>query len=71
MVTLPRLPFLVMVWGAFLRVLKHPATRLGVVALMLVVQMVLLWLVGETVDLFVSVTELWVDLARKHLELTL
>ena len=37
----------------------------------LVVQVVLLWLAGYLVDLAISLMELWADLARKHLELTL
>lgn len=37
----------------------------------LVVQLVLLWLLGELVDLCISLMELWAELARKHLELTL
>lgn len=34
-------------------------------------QMVLLWLAGEMLDLYVSAVDLWAELARKHLELTL
>jgi hypothetical protein len=34
-------------------------------------QVVLLWLAGELVDLYVSAVELWAVLARKHLELTM
>ena len=37
----------------------------------LVSQLVLLWLAGELVDLYVSAVELWSEMARKHLELTL
>lgn len=37
----------------------------------LVLQLVLVWLAGELVDLYVSAVELWAELARKHLELTL
>ena len=37
----------------------------------LVAQLVLLWLAGELLDLYVAAVELWADLARKHLELTL
>lgn len=37
----------------------------------LVAQLVLLWLAGELLDLFVAAVELWAELARKHLELTL
>jgi hypothetical protein len=35
------------------------------------VQVLLLWMVGEVIDLYVSAVELWAELARKHLELTL
>ena len=34
-------------------------------------QLVLLWLAGEMLDLYVSAVDLWAELARKHLELTL
>lgn len=37
----------------------------------LVCQLVILWAAGELVDLYVSSVELWAELARKHLELTL
>lgn len=37
----------------------------------LLAQLVLLWMAGELLDLFVSAVELWAELARKHLELTL
>lgn len=36
----------------------------------LIAQLVLLWLAGELLDLFISAVELWAELARKHLELT-
>ena len=42
-----------------------------VFCLSLVVQAVLIWLLGELVDLCISLMELWAELARKHLELTL
>lgn len=42
-----------------------------VFCLSLAVQAVLLWLLGELVDLSISLMELWTELARKHLELTL
>lgn len=34
-------------------------------------QLGLLWMAAELLDLVVGVMELWVELARKHLELTL
>lgn len=57
----------------------RPFVRLGwqqittrlLFALGLVAQLVLLWLAGELLDLFISAVELWTELARKHLELTL
>ena len=51
-----------------------PGRRLAaylVVLAGLACQMVLLWLAGEVIDLYVSAVELWAELARKHLELTL
>ena len=35
------------------------------------VQLVIIWAVGELVDVALGVMELWTELARKHLELTL
>jgi hypothetical protein len=37
----------------------------------LCVQVVLLWMAGELLDLYVSAVELWAELARKHLEIQL
>ena len=37
----------------------------------LVVQLVLLWLLGQMVDLCISLFEVWAELAAKHLEITL
>ena len=54
-----------------MRVARHPLTRVVVLILLMMLQMVLLWLLGLMVDLCVSLMELWVELARKHLELTL
>lgn len=42
-----------------------------VLGLGLVGQMVALWLVGEAIDLYIAAVELWAELARKHLEITL
>lgn len=61
----------VSVWRFFMRVARHPLTRVVVLILLMMLQMVLLWLLGLMVDLCVSLMELWVELARKHLELTL
>jgi len=51
---------------AFVRLRSH---LLFFVAL--VCQIGILWAAGELVDLYVSAVELWAELARKHLELTL
>lgn len=56
---------------AFVRL--HRA-RLATGLLLLVgftVQLVVIWAVGELVDVALGVMELWAELARKHLELTL
>jgi hypothetical protein len=37
----------------------------------LVCQAVLLWLAGQLVDVAISLMELWVELAAKHLEIVL
>jgi hypothetical protein len=37
----------------------------------LLCQAVLLWMAHELLDLYISAVELWAELARKHLELTL
>jgi len=42
-----------------------------VLILLTMFQMVLLWLLGQMVDLCISIAELWLELARKHLEITL
>jgi len=51
---------------AFVRLRAH---ALFFVALLC--QIVILWAAGELVDLYVSSVELWAELARKHLELTM
>lgn len=54
---------------------KHPLVRAIVVRILvlvgLVVQVVLLLVLAYMIDLCLSLMELWADLARKHLELTL
>lgn len=69
--------------GAFRRLLvliramptTWPVWRRWLLVLMwllgLVVQVVLVWLAGLLVDLSLSLMELWVELARKHLEIVL
>lgn len=44
---------------------------LGVWLLGLLVQVVLLWLAGEMLDLFVSAVELWLELVERHLSIVL
>jgi len=44
---------------------------LVLVCLSLVVQAVLVYVTAELVDLCISLMELWAELARKHLEITL
>jgi hypothetical protein len=51
---------------AFVRLRGHLLLLVGIA-----VQCVLLYVAGELVDLYVSAVELWAELARKHLELTL
>ena len=67
---------LLVVAGAWLR-LWAPAffrrqvlIRIGLIV-GLVVQLVLLWLLGELVSLCISLFEVWAELAAKHLEITL
>lgn len=43
----------------------------GAAVLTLVVEAVMLWLLAEMIDLCISLMELWAELARKHLEITL
>jgi hypothetical protein len=59
------------VWGFVMSVARHPASRMVVLVLLIMLQMVLLWLLGQMIDLCLSLMEVWVELARKHLELTL
>jgi len=57
--------------GPFVRLgIAHLAGRV-LVALGLVAQLVLLLMAGELLDLYIAAVELWAELARKHLELTL
>lgn len=37
----------------------------------LLCQVLLLWLAGELLDLFISAVELWLELAEKHLRIVL
>jgi hypothetical protein len=52
-------------------VARHPATRPVVLILLMMFQMVLLWLLGQMVDLCISLMELWLELAKAHLRITL
>lgn len=42
-----------------------------VLSLSIVCQAVMLWLLGEVIDTCISLAELWLELAQKHLEITL
>jgi hypothetical protein len=44
---------------------------LAVWLLGLLVQVVLLWLAGELLDLFISAVELWLQLVERHLTILL
>lgn len=73
--TLARRPWLSPTASRASRALTGKRSRrlatVAAVLLSLLVQAVLLWLAGELVDLYVSAVELWAELARKHLEITL
>lgn len=51
---------------AFVRLLPRVLLVMGIIS-----QAVLIYAAGELLDLYVSAVELWAELARKHLELTL
>ena len=57
------------------RPFSSPAIRAGaayaLLLLGLLVQLVLLFVVGFLIDLGIALMELWTELARKHLELTM
>lgn len=57
-------------FGPFVRLGWRSIGVRALYALGLVSQLVLLWMAGELLDLFISAVELWAELARKHLELT-
>jgi hypothetical protein len=59
------------VWGFVMSVARHPATRVVVLILLTMFQLGLLWLLGQLVEMSLSLMELWLELARKHLEITL
>jgi hypothetical protein len=53
--------------------LRLPWGKLGLRLVLIVggiIQLVLVWACYELVDLCLSLMEVWVDLARKHLEIT-
>lgn len=58
-------------WGFVMSVYQHPATRWVVLVLLTMFQVGFLWLLGQMVELCISLMELWVELAAKHLEITL
>lgn len=57
------------------RLLPGPAGRRILAGLLLgvslVVQILLVWMIGELVSLCIDLAELWAVLAKKHLEITL
>ena len=53
------------------RLFRARVWRVGLVILAGVVQLVLVCLTWYLVDLCISLMEVWAELARKHLELTL
>lgn len=55
----------------FVSVARHPATRPVVLVLLTMFQLMLLWLLGQMVELCLSLMEVWLELAAKHLEITL
>ena len=59
------------VWGFLMSVLRHPWARPVVLVLLTMFQLVLLWLLGQMVELCLSLMEVWLELAAKHLEITL
>ena len=59
------------VWGFVMSVYRHPLTKWVVLVLLTMFQVVVLWLLGQMVELCISLMELWVELAAKHLEITL
>jgi len=54
-----------------LSVYRSPATRFVVLVVLMIIQGALCLLAAYLIDLGISLMELWADLARKHLELTL
>lgn len=67
------LPGTPMIGRAFVRLWAAGGRHLGAKLLLLVgllVQVVLLFVASYLIDLAISLMELWTELARKHLELT-
>lgn len=58
-------------WGVSLSVARHPAARLLLLIVLMTIQLALCLLAMYLIDLGISLMELWAELARKHLELTL
>lgn len=56
-------------WPYLVRARKYLVLALWLVGLLC--QVVLLWLAGEMLDLFLSAVELWLELVTKHLEIML
>jgi hypothetical protein len=58
-------------WGAISKVAHLPATSLVLLIVLTIVDAALCLLAMYLIDLGISLMELWAELARKHLELTL
>lgn len=56
-------------WPYLVRVRQYLVWALWLLGLLC--QVVLLWLLGEMVDLFLSAVELWLEMVTKHLEIVL
>jgi hypothetical protein len=54
-----------------MRIARSPWTRVVVLVLLTMFQLVLLWLLGQLVELCILLMEVWAELAKKHLEITL
>lgn len=66
----PRFPAPAAAW-AFVRLRAGVISMWFLLSLGLVAQLLLVWAAFELVDLYVASVELWAELAKKHLEITL
>jgi hypothetical protein len=63
--------WLVDLWSFVMSIARHPWTRVVVLILLTMFQLMLLWLLGQMVELCLALMEVWLELAQKHLEITL